>query len=342
LFRLLAFNLKDEVQSKEDAKIMRKKDLFEQRRIRILNAKQRIIGLDLDALDAQVEEKKRQKERERELEESDRNRNMECERILLTAADEEKKFRATKMQELKKEWDDAARLRRMKPIIPDYEPDIAGPSSLQYFSGEDREKIERMKIQKKQMYDWIQEQISEKSYLKHLEKEEEMSYAEMIKAIDEIRESAEKEENDMRKYNLLQMKNENKSLAITQNERNSTLFNTLRSAEASDTSLDLFQTNQIEGELNEYGRVARKDMFKGFTDEQKRKIFQDNQQLIRNKNLMKENEDNLEKDWSFQQTLGIRAMEQSEYEDKVFKEIMKNEHFSILQQQETEQKKKQR
>lgn len=50
--------LQDELMAKEEAKIQRKREAFEQRRLRILNAKVRIIGLDVDALDAQVAEKR--------------------------------------------------------------------------------------------------------------------------------------------------------------------------------------------------------------------------------------------------------------------------------------------
>jgi hypothetical protein len=48
----------DELLAKEEAKIQRTREANEQRRLRILNAKVRIIGLDVDALDAQVAEKR--------------------------------------------------------------------------------------------------------------------------------------------------------------------------------------------------------------------------------------------------------------------------------------------
>lgn len=50
--------LQDELLAKEEAKIKRTREANEQRRLRILNAKVRIIGLDVDALDAQVAEKR--------------------------------------------------------------------------------------------------------------------------------------------------------------------------------------------------------------------------------------------------------------------------------------------
>lgn len=52
--------------AREDAKIQRKRELFEQRRVRVLNAKVRLIGLDVQALNSQVEEKQRKREMEKE------------------------------------------------------------------------------------------------------------------------------------------------------------------------------------------------------------------------------------------------------------------------------------
>ena len=56
---LASNNAQDDVLAKEAAKIAYKRQQNEQRRLRIHNAKQRTIGLDIAALDAQVEEKKR-------------------------------------------------------------------------------------------------------------------------------------------------------------------------------------------------------------------------------------------------------------------------------------------
>ena len=52
--------------AKEAAKIAYKRQQNEQRRLRIHDAKQRTIGLDIPALDAQVAEKQRNNMRDRE------------------------------------------------------------------------------------------------------------------------------------------------------------------------------------------------------------------------------------------------------------------------------------
>ena len=50
--------------------------------------------------------------------------------------------------------------------------------------------------------------------------------------------------------------------------------------EALATSLDCFVENRAVA-MDEYGKVKRIDMFRGFTEEQRRTIFQQNQDIIR-------------------------------------------------------------
>ena len=52
--------------AKEEARIKAKREANEQRRIRYLNAKVRLIGLDVQALDQQVLEKQQRKSQERD------------------------------------------------------------------------------------------------------------------------------------------------------------------------------------------------------------------------------------------------------------------------------------
>jgi hypothetical protein len=56
---MLSNHAQDDVLAKEAAKIAYKRQQNEQRKLRIHNAKQRTIGLDIAALDAQVAEKQR-------------------------------------------------------------------------------------------------------------------------------------------------------------------------------------------------------------------------------------------------------------------------------------------
>ncbi len=123
------------------------------------------------------------------------------------------------MRELKKSWEDASQYRTYQKSLPrglDFDPQNSGPASLQRFSGEDTDQYERKRLQKEQMRTWIQEQIAEKSYLNKIRRDDDMSYADMIKAIDEIRAATEREEFEMRKYiqDSVKMQNQDVSGAV--------------------------------------------------------------------------------------------------------------------------------
>ena len=144
---------------------------------------------------------------------------MEIERILAASLEEERQMKDYQMRELKKSWEDAARHRstlKAQPRGADFDPDNSGPASLQVFSGEDTKRVERQSQQKEQMRKWIQEQIAEKAYLSKVRRDEDMSYADMIKAIDEIRAATEKEEYDMRKYIQDSVKLQNVDVSVLQ------------------------------------------------------------------------------------------------------------------------------
>lgn len=143
---------------------------------------------------------------------------LEVERLLQTADEEEKQMRKFQMMQMKDSWETEMRDRKATKTRRDAEPDFnrdnAGPASLQIMGGEDPDRFERQKLQKEQMRRWIQEQLGEKAYMKQILREEDMSYAEMIRAIDEIREATEKEERELRHYIQEQMKNENKTVRL--------------------------------------------------------------------------------------------------------------------------------
>jgi len=188
------------------------------------------------------------------------------------------------------------------------------------------------------MKKWIQEQIAEKSYLNKIRQDEDMSYADMIKAIDEIREATEREEVEMRKYIQDSVKISNLELARTQKDRQKNWSNQRHGEDGPvSTSLNAFDEDKGAA-MDASGRIIRVDMFKGFTAEQKRRMFQDNEEIIRHKNAVKENERRSEYDWMIQQEMSLRAMELAEYEEKCIRESQKEDRLSYLREQIDEQK----
>ena len=210
---------------------------------------------------------------------------LEIERILAQAMEEEKQMKEYQMNSIKKDWEDAVQNRKAKtsaPTGPDFDTDNCGPAAALKFSGEDTNRGPRLRLQKEQMRRWIQEQVAEKAQLAHLRKEEDMSYAEMIKAIDEIRENTEREERELRQYIQSSVKDYNHELAKVQRDRNRSLNRYDEPGNPAATSLDLFAEDKTAA-MDEHGRIIRRDMFKGFTEEQKRKILSDNQNILRQK-----------------------------------------------------------
>lgn len=328
--------LQDALLAKEDAKIQRKREMFEQRRVRILNAKVRLIGLDVQALNAQVEEKNRMREAEREEDRFARAQALEIERLLAGAQEEERQMREFQMNQIKQSWEDSMRHRQelaSQPRGKDFDLDNAGPASALRFFGEDPNRTDRLRLQKQQMQKWIQEQLGEKAHLKHLARMEEMSYAEMLKAIDEVRAATEREEQDMRHYIQETIKQYNMDLAAQQRQRNRVRDEINPDGK---TSLDLFDENKATA-MNEAGRIIRPDMFKGFTEEQRKRILMDNQQLIQDRNARLMAEKQAEYDSMIQQLLALRAMEQAEYEEKTMRNAAHQDHLDYLKYQMEQQ-----
>lgn len=137
---------------------------------------------------------------------------MEIERLLAASIEEERQMKEYQMNEIKKNWECAIQEKqeaRSAPKQPDFDPANCGPASLQKCSGEDANRIERLRAQKNQMRNWVQEQMSEKAYVRKLQRDEDLQYAEMIKAIDAVREQTEREEQELRKYVQNTMKSQN-------------------------------------------------------------------------------------------------------------------------------------
>eukprot|EP00981_Chlorochromonas_danica_P002070 scaffold420_cov169-Ochromonas_danica.AAC.30 len=328
--------------ARDEARVLKRREENEIRRQRYLQAKVRLIGVDVQALNQQVAEKHRLRQDEKEADRFERLQAMEIERLLAQSAEEERQMREFQMQQLKESWESAKshqQTLKAQPSTKDFDIENCGPASALRFAGEDQSHDDRLSSQKAQMKKWIQEQIAEKAALRHLEKEDEMSYAEMLRAVDEIREQTEREEAALRKYITDSVKHFNQDLAQQQRDRNR-LNNNQRTDNFGQplmTSLPAFDEDKLLA-LDATGHIIRRDMFKGFTDEQKRKILMDNQEILRQKSLQREEEKKREYDWMIHQILSLRAMEQAEEEERQIKAGLKEDHLSYLRDQIDQQR----
>ena len=104
-------------------------------------------------------------------------------------------------------------------------------------------------------------------------KEDDKNYAEMLKAIDEIRAQSEREEAEMRRYVQASVLDQNRELAAQQWARRHP------PKDNSTTSLKAFDEDKGRA-MDANGRIIQKDMFKGFTKEQQAKMLMENQELV--------------------------------------------------------------
>lgn len=320
---------------KEALRIQKKREANEARAKRFLDARQRSIGVDVAALDAQVAEKRRNQQNNDDSDRLERIRAKEIDRILEAAAVDEVNMRKFQMEELKKEWEDkSSELRARRAVKPaDYYPEKFGPSSFQVFDGEDTLAEERERMKKDQVRRWTQEQVAERAVQRQREKEEDMYNAEMIRQIDLMREQAEEQEINMHKMLRREVADSNKELAEMQGNRKmqkkySEVFD--ESGNPLTTSMPLSVSNN---NFTNDGKVVRKDTFRGYTPAQCRKLLQENELLREIKRQQKEDEEASDREWAKAQMSQLRAMELAQYEEDQLKKYQREVCAKSLKEQ---------
>ncbi|KAL0273079.1 UNVERIFIED_CONTAM: hypothetical protein PYX00_005838 [Menopon gallinae] len=183
---------------KEQAKIQRRRQANQERKERILNPRLRLFGVDVDAWQKQIEEKKRLKEQEKQREIDYHNQKIREDLICLAEAkrvkDEQKEI-LQKVQEFRRvhqrfedrrEYDlnDALYKKKALPArLSDDDPRCT-ISSAQKFEGEDLRREERLKVQGEQTRAWLKQQIEEKKQAEYEKQQAELIYMEAMIARD--------------------------------------------------------------------------------------------------------------------------------------------------------------
>ena len=196
---------------RDRARLLRKAEVNVVRNLRLRDSRWRTIGIEEQALREQVAEKNRAKQAEIEEGRMDRIRNEEYDRILQAAADEEAYLRQLQNDELRRSWEESA---KAKKNVPQTEIDNSSQGISQTIGQEDLFLNDRVKAQKDQMRRWVEEQAAANRSRKNREKDEDNAYADMIKAVDEIRSQAELEEAALRKKLLDDVRRENAAVKI--------------------------------------------------------------------------------------------------------------------------------
>ena len=282
------------------------------------------MGIDVNALDQQVQEKKEREEKMRDDGMSDRLRNMEIERVVAESKLEEDAMKKYLNEDVKKDWETAIAYKQslMKNKEPEPDPLKSGVSAAQNFAGADPFRKDRIKAQKEQMRSWVFEQIAEKEAIKSVGKNDNEAYAEMLRAVDEIRDAADREEQEMTKYLNETVKSENKALAEARAKRDADYVAWLKQKAA--TSIDLHDNEDLA--MDESGRIVRRDQFRGYNAAQTRRIIEENENFMMHKRELAAKQDNNDEDWRKQQLIQQQTMEMSQLDEQTLRkdELMAN------------------
>lgn len=133
--------------------------------------------------------------------------------MLERAAQEEKEMRKKLTEDMKRGWDDQ-RTMKVQKQANDKQDYIDSAGDALKFSGEDDNSAPRKLEQQAQVRRWTQQAMDEKAYLRQKEKDEDKAYADMIRAIEEIRDANANQEFDMRKDLNEQVKAENRRVNL--------------------------------------------------------------------------------------------------------------------------------
>jgi hypothetical protein len=179
---------------------------------------------------------------------------------------------------------------------------------------------ERGRAQQAQMARWSHEQSQQSRQKKKHEKDEDNAYADMLRAMDEIRGSAEEEESKMRKEMTAQLCDDNKRLAEEQRLRKLAQFN--RGDGTEGNTLPMWTAGG-----------GGNDAFCGFSDAKRKEILSENVKIMAYKKDMAQRDRELEDAWGQEQMLAAQAMAAAELEERQLREMMKANQRELLKDQ---------
>mmetsp|Transcript_39826 Transcript_39826/g.88539 ORF Transcript_39826/g.88539 Transcript_39826/m.88539 type:complete len:368 (-) Transcript_39826:472-1575(-) len=258
---------------------------------RVLDAKWRTIGVDKDALELQVQERK-----QREAEDAEKERawaqlanyyddqltlqQQEADRLRRTYNKDLQDYRQNnQLQHTRKEWDlnrPDHKLIDSAGRVGDDDPRI-GAASMQKFDGEDLSAGDRKAAQIEQAKTWWETQAAQKAAMKAAEAEQEQAYAELTKYQDLVQLSAKNQEADMRKEMNRTTADINRQLAEEkrlreEREKMANLAANMAELDASlNSPLMTEDPNLAASALSAY-RV-RKDHYKGMTEAERKAVL---------------------------------------------------------------------
>ncbi|XP_078520631.1 RIB43A-like with coiled-coils protein 2 [Lissotriton helveticus] len=341
---------------KEVAAIERRRNREQQRQSRIFNAKVRTMGVDVEVLKCQVEERKLAERKEKAREESFDADRVQSDKVAQILEAEQNRFARSinkKVQEFREqvqppetrlEFDlyDPQALKKDKPARVSDDDPRCGPASLQKLAGEDLNKEERQKGQQELTRKWLTDQRKEKERNQAQSKYADNLFDKKRMELDERALHLARMEEDCRKAINLATENFNKAQAAEAAERQ----RLQRQQEEDDNFAEIY--NHLTGDIltenpaqaaSGFGpdRVVP-DRWKGMSPQQL-EVIRHGQELQRQeKQRSKEQARQLEEEWDKQRNLVARAGMVLEQEEGCLRKELRKGLDSYNEQLSREQK----
>jgi len=264
---------------------------------------------------------------------------------------EQNMYKKMEAENMKAEWKQQTRDRKMqekaladrarRPI----EPEQCGMAALQVFDGEDRIYQNRTQMQKQQIKEWNQQQMSEKQMRDQASKEEDERYGEYMRMVNNARQQQEADEQAERKRQLMEINAQNRAMArdhALKNAQAKLADETASASEVQQALNDPVLTEDMSVARSALGdNRVRPERFKGFSSEERMRFYQENEQMIQEKQARKQMERQLDLQYDAEQDR-IRCMvEVAEQEEMLRqKDIVSKQMAELaLQKRENDQRK---
>jgi len=289
--------LTDEEKLARDCMRRRQTDL--ERRARIFDAKRRMIGVDKEALDAQVAEKQSRsrhddgvaKKEGREMASIDRQLKLIEEEKQRQRREHEMACKEFSLQNLhfqaRREFDLNDPLSKRKTLPGRVGDDDArcGAASMQKFSGEDLMKDERIRQQRAAMVSTIEQQKFEKSMLSR--QINDGGFGVQVEEITALRNEIEENEVALRKELQRKQYEDNIAQANENQDRRKALM--LQNMDANERELSFHSSDKFlnEAAASHFNNRVIRDAYKGSTREERMQVAAEQQQQRAEKELAK-------------------------------------------------------
>jgi len=355
---MLNFQLALPKDLKEAARIERARQYEEERKARIFNPRQRLIGVDCEGLSKQIEEKKICEEEESKVEQAFNQklmRDSEIARRLQRQVEENKRRLNEEINEFRAQYQRAQDRREfdlydpdgLKKSLParlmDDDPRLS-ISSAQKFEGEDLTTEARRKVQREQQRAWLEQQMLERCRAQEEQRRAEAAYQEALVAQDLRAAQLDALERDCRRQLEQATSRFNQALAAEQEtERKMQEMRDMEDKQAeiyNAMTSDLLTENPNLRSSNLGTHRINTAFYKGMTDAEREEIRQYNLRKIQ-ENKMREQEDaTREADWvkitnGIAKTVTLKDQEIMKKQKEIDKEV--REQNRILQSEQKRQ-----